>query len=187
MLLLHVCCSPCLIAPLNDLKDKGIGFDALFFNPNIHPLSEYLRRRESLRNLQVIEGFNLIETGGYPYKEFIKKVSSDLDDRCTICYSTRLELTARYAKENGYDAFSTTLLYSIYQKHDLIREIAEGVARTQGIPFLYKDFREGWSEGVRISKEIGMYRQPYCGCIYSEKERYCRNFLKGEDTQSLSA
>ncbi len=172
MLLLHVCCSPCLIAPLNDLKDKGIGFDALFFNPNIHPLSEYLRRRESLKNLQVIEGFNLIETGGYPYKEFIKKVSSDLDDRCTICYSTRLELTARYAKENGYDAFSTTLLYSIYQKHDLIKEIGEGISKKLSVPFYYEDWRRGFEFGVKESKRLGLYRQKYCGCLYSEYDRY---------------
>jgi hypothetical protein len=75
---------------------------------------------------------------------------------------------------------STTLLYSRFQKHDLIRTVGEGVAVQQGIPFLYRDFREGWSEGVRISREIGMYRQPYCGCIYSERERFCRPSRKDD-------
>jgi predicted adenine nucleotide alpha hydrolase (AANH) superfamily ATPase len=80
----------------------------------------------------------------------------------------------------GTVAFTTTLLYSRFQKHDLIRTVGEGVAVQQGIPFLYRDFREGWSEGVRISREIGMYRQPYCGCIYSERERFCRPSRKDD-------
>jgi epoxyqueuosine reductase len=172
MLLLHVCCSPCLLAPLKDLKEKGIGFDALFFNPNIHPLSEYLKRRESLRDLQVMEGFNLIEAGGYPYEDFLKKVSSSQDDRCIGCYSVRLDLTARYALENGYDAFSTTLLYSIYQKHELIREIGAGISKELSIPFYYDDWRRDFKYGVNESRRLGLYRQSYCGCIYSEYERY---------------
>ena len=74
----------------------------------------------------------------------------------------------------GRGAFTTTLLVSPYQKHDLIREVGERVAKETGIPFYYVDFRPGWHEGVRISRERQMYRQPYCGCIFSEKERYCK-------------
>ena len=91
-----------------------------------------------------------------------------------LLQTLRLTRAAQIARRGRFDAFTTTLLYSRFQKHDLIRSIAEGVAAQQGIPFYYRDFREGWSEGVRISKEIGMYRQAYCGCIYSEKERFYR-------------
>ena len=80
--------------------------------------------------------------------------------------------TAQMAMKEKYDGFTTTLLYSKYQKHDLIREIGEDLSKKFGIFFLYQDFRAGWNEGVKISRELGMYRQPYCGCIYSEKERY---------------
>jgi len=96
-------------------------------------------------------------------------------DRCLHCYDIRLRFTAMMAKRGAFAAFSTTLLYSKFQKHEIIKGIGESLAREFGVPFYYQDFREGWKEGVRISKEMGMYRQPYCGCIYSEKERYCED------------
>jgi len=83
-----------------------------------------------------------------------------------------LKYTAEQAKKENFDAFTSTLLYSRYQKHDLIKEIGETLSRQLGIPFYYQDFRSGWNEGIKISRELGMYRQPYCGCIYSEKERF---------------
>lgn len=107
----------------------------------------------------------------YPLAEFLRQVAFREEDRCRHCYRLRLARTAEIAKKGRFDAFTTTLLYSRFQKHDLIRSIGDTVAGMQGIPFLYRDFREGWSEGVRISKELGMYRQQYCGCIYSEKDR----------------
>ena len=92
--------------------------------------------------------------------------------RCAYCYRVRMEAAALFAKENNFDAFSTTLLVSPYQKHDLIREIAEAVAAKTGIPFYYEDYRIGYQEGVEISKTLEMYRQPYCGCVFSERDRY---------------
>lgn len=127
----------------------------------------------------------MIEEEAYSPDSFFRQVAFREEERCRYCYHLRLSYVARIAKKSGFDAFSTTLLYSRYQKHDIIREIAEEVAGTRGISFHYRDFREGWFEGVRVSKEIGMYRQPYCGCIYSEMERYSRNIGKGYRGQPL--
>ena len=83
-----------------------------------------------------------------------------------------MENIVAFAKENGFDAFTTSLLVSPYQKHDLIRAVGERVGKEEGIDFFYQDFRAGWQEGVAISLEMELYRRPYCGCIFSEKERY---------------
>jgi epoxyqueuosine reductase len=174
-ILLHLCCAPCTIYPLRILRGEGNEVCGLFYNPNIHPYLEYRRRLDTLTSYAVDEGLAVIREESYPLEAFLRQVAFREEERCHYCYHLRLSHAARIAKKGGYDAFTTTLLYSRYQKHDLIREIAGAVAVTQGIPFLYRDFREGWSEGVRVSKEKGMYRQPYCGCIYSEKERYCRD------------
>ena len=95
-----------------------------------------------------------------------------------MCYTWRLRETARYAKAHGYDAFTSTLFYSIYQQHDLMRRTAERFAAAYGVTFRYEDFRPGWQEGIDISKELDLYRQPYCGCIFSEEERYSKEYLK---------
>ena len=172
-LLLHICCAPCTIYPLRILREEGNGVCGLFYNPNIHPYLEYRRRLDALMSYAGQERLTVMREGGYPINAFLRQIVFREEERCRHCYHLRLAHTARIAKEGRFDAFTTTLLYSRYQKHDLIREVAEAVAETEEIPFFYRDFRKGWPEGVRISKEIGMYRQPYCGCIYSEKERYC--------------
>jgi hypothetical protein len=174
-ILLHVCCAPCTIYPLRILRGEGNEVCGLFFNPNIHPYLEYQKRLDALISYAGQEGLTTIREEGYPLEAFLRQVVFREEERCRHCYHLRLSQAARIAKKDRFDAFTTTLLYSRYQKHDLVREVAESVAETQGIHFLYRDFREGWSDGIRISKEIGMYRQPYCGCIYSEKERYCLN------------
>jgi predicted adenine nucleotide alpha hydrolase (AANH) superfamily ATPase len=181
-ILLHICCAPCTIYPLRIIRGEGNEVSGLFYNPNIHPYLEYRRRLDTLTSYAVSEGLAVIREEAYPLEAFLREVAFREEERCRYCYHVRLSHAARIAKKGRFDAFTTTLLYSRYQKHDLIREIAEGVAGTQGIPFFYKDFREGWSEGVRVSKEKGMYRQPYCGCIFSEKERYCRNIGQEESS-----
>lgn len=98
--------------------------------------------------------------------------------RCRMCYTWRLEETARFAAEHGFDTFSSTLFYSIYQQHDLMKETSEFFAEKYGISFYYEDFRVGWQEGIDISKEMELYRQPYCGCIFSEEERYSKEIRK---------
>jgi hypothetical protein len=174
-ILLHVCCAPCTIYPLRILREEGNGVCGLFYNPNIHPYLEFRRRLDTVTAYAASEGLAVIREEAYPIETFLRQIAFREEERCRHCYRIRLSHAARIAKKGRFDAFTTTLLYSRHQKHDLIREVAEAVAETHGIPFLYRDFREGWSEGVRVSKERGMYRQPYCGCIFSEKERYCRN------------
>lgn len=147
---------------------------ALFHNPNIHPYLEYRRRFDAMTSYAASSGLAMVGEESYLLDLFLRQVAFREEERCRYCYQLRLSHTARVAKKGRFDAFTTTLLYSRFQKHDLIREIATSVAKTCGIPFLYRDFREGWSEGVRISKESGIYRQPYCGCIYSERDRYGR-------------
>jgi predicted adenine nucleotide alpha hydrolase (AANH) superfamily ATPase len=83
-----------------------------------------------------------------------------------------LEATARAAKKGRFDSFTTTLLHSKHQNHEMIREMGESLGQRYGIRFIYEDFRLGWKEGIEVSKKLGLYRQQYCGCIYSEKERY---------------
>ncbi|MBE0559039.1 MAG: epoxyqueuosine reductase QueH [Proteobacteria bacterium] len=180
-ILLHICCAPCTIYPLRVLRASGDTVSGVFINPNIHPYQEYRKRLETLVVYAGQEELPVIREEGYPMEEFLRQVAFREEERCRSCYALRLTQAAQIAARDRFDAFTTTLLYSRFQKHDLIRDIAESIARTQGIPFLYRDFREGWSEGVRVSKEMGMYRQSYCGCIYSEKERFCRPSRRGCD------
>jgi len=171
-LLLHLCCAPCTIYPLEILRKEAGQVKGVFFNPNIHPYLEYKKRLDTVREYAAREGLEVAVAEGYPIEEFLLKTAALGKDRCSYCYEVRLRHTAEQARKGLFDAFTTTLLYSRYQKHDLIRATAEDAAREFNIPFYYRDFRTGWEEGVRLSKEMGLYRQKYCGCIYSEKERF---------------
>jgi predicted adenine nucleotide alpha hydrolase (AANH) superfamily ATPase len=108
----------------------------------------------------------------YLLEEFLTQVAREPNNRCSYCYFSRLEETARVAAEQGFDGFSSSLLYSRYQQHELIRRTGEALAKKYGLAFVYEDFRAGWQEGIQVSKSMGLYRQQYCGCIYSEKDRY---------------
>lgn len=171
-LLMHICCGPCTIYPLKELRTHGHDVTGLFYNPNIHPYLEFSHRKQTLRDYAEKILLNVIWPDGYPLEEFLRQVAARPEGRCVYCLSDRLKYTAELAKKENFDAFTSTLLYSRYQKHDLIREIGETLGQQIGIHFHYQDFRKGWDEGVKISKELAMYRQQYCGCIYSEKERF---------------
>jgi len=171
-LLLHTCCAPCLIAPYQELKARGIEVTAFWYNTNIHPYTEYKARKETLEAFSALEDFPLIMRDEYGLEPFVKAVVSDIADRCRYCYETRLAATAKLAKEGGFDAFSTTLLYSRYQKHELIVETARRYSDLYEVSFFYEDWRPLWHKGIELSKAEGMYRQKYCGCIFSEQERY---------------
>lgn len=171
-ILLHVCCGPCSIYPILSLTKQGHSFTLYNYNPNIHPYKEFKRRLATLREYAESMKYKLIVDKGYPLEECLRGMLEEPTVRCAYCYRIRLESAARYAKENGYDAFSTTLLVSPYQKHDLIIQIANEAAQKYQIDFYYEDFREGYQEGVEISLRREMYRQPYCGCIFSERDRY---------------
>ncbi len=178
-LLMHICCAPCLIAPYEHLK-KESDFDitGFWFNPNIHPFLEYKKRRDTLKDFSETNGLKIIWKDEYNLEDFLRKATFREENRCRMCYYDRLKYTAIVARKGKFDYFSSTLLYSKFQKHDLMKEIGEALAKEYGVKFLYQDFREYWKEGITLSKEQNMYRQQYCGCIYSEKERYWKSYDK---------
>lgn len=167
-LLLHICCAPCSAACIKVLREEEIDVTGYWYNPNIHPFKEYESRLNALKEYSKMIDLNVVYNDYYGLKEFTKNVVNILDNRCGYCYLTRLENTVKYAKENGYDAFSTTLFISPYQKHDLIKKICENLSEKYNIKFLYKDFRPYYYEGKAMFKETGLYMQKYCGCVFSE-------------------
>jgi len=173
-LLLHICCAPCTIYPLRVLREEGFDLTGFYCNPNIHPYREYMRRWEALDGFAREERLKIRAYPNYEMEAFLRMVVFKEVERCRWCYELRLRQTADAARKGNYGGFSTTLLYSKYQKHELIRSVGEQFAQEYAVPFLYRDFRLGWEEGVRISRERQIYRQPYCGCIYSEQERYAK-------------
>ena len=171
-ILLHICCAPCAIYPVQELRKDGLSVTGFFFNPNIHPYQEYRRRLEAVRKYAELVELEVIYRDEYRLEEFLANVAANPAERCLFCYVSRLEVAASEAVRLGFDAFTTSLLYSRYQKHDVIREMGERIGEKHGITFHYADFRKGWQEGIAVSKKMELYRQQYCGCIYSEKERY---------------
>ena len=178
-ILMHTCCAPCSIYPLRILRDEGLTVMGYFYRHNIHPYTECLRRQETLKAFADRHQLKLIVQEGYDLEGFVRNVVYREKDRCRHCYFDRLRSAALVARKGKFDAFTSTLLYSKFQKHEMIREIGASVAEETGVPFHYQDFRTGWQEGVAVSKREGMYRQTYCGCIYSEKERFFRKGPSG--------
>lgn len=173
-LLLHICCAPCSIYPFQQLTVRdNLELAAFFYNPNIHPYSEYLSRRKSVEEFSRKNSLTL-NCHKYDIENFFRLVASNEDSRkrCPLCWRMRLEETALFARENNFDLFSTTLLISPYQNHDLVRKIGEGIAKEQGVKFYYCDFRDGFRHSQDEARRHNLYRQKYCGCIYSERERY---------------
>jgi len=186
-LLLHVCCGPCTIYPLSVIRGEGIDVSGYFFNPNIHPFKEFKKRKEAARHVSEHFNFPIIWENKYGLIEFLRKTVFHEQQRCPICYDLRLSKTASYARENGFDAFSTTLLYSRYQNHQALLETGLRLADTFGLSFFYRDFRQGWQEGIDISRSLDLYRQSYCGCIYSEQESFDKHFKKKSPQQKVSS
>ncbi len=180
--LLHVCCGPCSIVPVLRLREEGFDVTGYFMNPNIQPLAEYLRRREAMEQCAARLELPMIwQDDAWDLTRWLRDVAGTRDAgelRCRYCYGTRLEATRHMADKGGFALFTSSLLYSRYQRHEVIVETAEAVATDGGPTFLYRDFRSGWQEGIDISKEWGLYRQPYCGCVYSEAERYAKSLAK---------
>ena len=169
-LLLHSCCAPCSTAVMEALREEQLKPVLFWYNPNIHPYTEYRSRRNSLNAFAQELELELIMEDEYGLRKFLKGI--DEETRCHYCYRIRLENTARQAVEKGFHAFSTSLLASPYQTHDLIRQIAVQCALQYGVEFIYRDFRPWFREGQKIAREKGIYMQKYCGCIFSEEERY---------------
>jgi epoxyqueuosine reductase len=172
-LLVHVCCGPCFIAPYEMLKEEGeYNITGFWFNHNIHPFLEYQQRMSTLRDWAERESVSLIISEEYQPEQFMRQVSGREQERCFLCYWYRLQKAAMKAKSEGCDAFTTTLLYSKYQQHELIKRIGERLSQVHEIDFMYRDFRSLWGRGIKLSRKAEMYRQQYCGCLYSEHDRY---------------
>ena len=171
-LLLHTCCAPCTLYPLEVLRGDGLEVMGFFYRHNIHPYTECLKRQDTLQTYAQAVSLNVIYQKGYEVEQFLRKAAFRESQRCRICYHDRLYATARVARKGRFDYFSSTLLYSKFQNHRQIQSIGEAVAKSVGVPFYYHDFRKGWKKGIESSKAMGLYRQNYCGCIFSEKERY---------------
>ena len=172
--LLHCCCAPCSVSCIQTLRAEGIEPVGLWYNPNIHPYQEYRARRDTLMAYAPTIGMELIVLEEYGLRDFVRAVSDDIDHRCGKCYEMRLFETARQAAEGGFDSFTSSLFISPYQNHELMREVAERAAAEYGVNFLYRDFRPYFKDGQNFAREHGFYMQKYCGCIFSEEERYMK-------------
>ncbi len=170
--LLHICCGPCAIVPVRALRDEGHEVEAAFLNPNIHPYQEYERRLEAAR--EVCEAFDVPMpfVDEYGLVPFLQAVVGHESERCPVCYAMRLLRAAELAAGGGYDAFTTTMLVSTQQDRDAIVRAGRAASAKHGASFLEPDWRDRVMEGVRESRAMGHYRQQYCGCVYSEWERY---------------
>jgi predicted adenine nucleotide alpha hydrolase (AANH) superfamily ATPase len=171
-ILLHCCCGPCATYTVNQLRKEGLQVTAFWYNPNIHPFTEHRSRLEAMRTLAQTLELPLIVAEGYDMISYFRAVTGHEGERCGDCFQLRLSKTAEVAREKGFSAFTTTLLISPYQKHELLRAVGGTVAKEQGVKFHYEDFRNGFRESHRLSRELNLYHQKYCGCVYSEWERY---------------
>jgi len=174
-LLLHTCCAPCLIYPLERLREQGFEVEGLFYNPNIHPLAEYHNRRQAVEDLSKTVNLNIIYPEYLPAQYFQEINLKEKDPgRCSLCWTFRLKATAKTAKEKEFDSFSTTLLVSPYQNQDLLKKIGSAISEVGGVSFYYEDFRAGFRQAHDLAKKQGIYCQRYCGCIYSEIEKHSK-------------
>ncbi len=172
--LLHICCAPCANMCIDALRADGDAVTGYWYNPNIHPFTEYRARRNCLRDYAQTIGLPLIERNDYGLRPFVRAVAEDIDHRCVKCYEMRLISAARAAADGGFDAFTSSLFISPYQKHELLRQVAQRAAEAYGVEFLYRDFRPLFRAGQERARELGFYMQKYCGCVFSEEERYLK-------------
>jgi len=187
--LLQTCCAPCLTGSRIPFEEEeNLEIKALWYNPNIHPWTEYDRRLQTLQRYVYLEPLDVVYLDRYDLFPFICGMMDTVRDgnmeeksfmsaeerrrRCAYCYASRLKMTAMEASKRNCSHFSTTMLLSRHQDHETIRRIGSEIGDEMGVDFLYKDLRKFWKDSIRISREYRLYRQPYCGCIFSEHERF---------------
>ncbi len=172
-ILLHTCCAPCLVYPHEQLLSKGFEVAGFFYNPNIHPFKEYAARKTALSEFALKYDIAVFYPSYNP-SEFFQAVNlmEERLERCPICWFERLKKTAVFARENKFDYFTTTLLVSPYQDQEALNRIGNDISRDEGVKFYYQDFRPGFRQAHNKAKAEGVYCQNYCGCIYSELERF---------------
>lgn len=173
-ILLHTCCGPCSTYTIDRLREEGFQVTGLWYNPNVHPFMEHQRRLEAMEEYAASVGLSLLRVEGYDMLDFLRMVVGHEahGERCRLCYAMRLNRTAEEAARRGFDAFTTTLLISPHQNQEHIREAGTAAAGEYGVDFHFENLRRGWSERGRLTREHDLYRQQYCGCVYSEWERY---------------
>jgi predicted adenine nucleotide alpha hydrolase (AANH) superfamily ATPase len=178
-ILLHMCCAPCSIYPVEKLRKEGHKIGGYFYNPNIHPYSEYLKRKAEVVKFAKDAGLT-VTYADYDVEQYFQYAAynESNEQRCMTCWWMRMKQAAGFAKENGFDAFTTTLLGSPYQDHAVLKNICEDVAKTAETGFQYEDFRTGFNNAREVARSKGMYLQNYCGCLFSEKERIERKEKK---------
>ncbi|MCL2185052.1 MAG: epoxyqueuosine reductase QueH [Treponema sp.] len=175
------------------MRDDNIEPHLYWYNPNIHPFTEYKSRLDCLCEFASKENLEITVNDEYGLRSFLENVYSNevssQENRCIKCYKIRLEKTASFASQNGFSAFSTTLLISPYQNHDAIKSIAEEIAAKYEIDFFYRDFRPLFREGQNAARSNNFYMQKYCGCIFSEEERYLKKenkTIKKENKETVT-
>lgn len=173
-LFLHCCCGPCAAGSIPQLEAAGYKPFGWFYNPNIHPYQEHKARRLAFVELMEQLGLEYAACKDYPLEDWLRHVAADPTSRCAYCYRSRLEPAAAEAAKRGFSVFSTTLLVSPYQNQELIIQVGRECGAVHGVEFLAQDLRPGFREGQADARERGLYMQKYCGCIYSEKERYVK-------------
>ena len=179
--LLHSCCAPCSVYCIDTLRAEGIEPTSLWFNPNIHPYQEYKARRDTLIDYGAQIGVDVRVLEDYGLREFVRAVAADIDHRCAHCYTIRLGTAAKYAADHGFHAYTSSLLISPYQNHELLKTVGEAMGKRYGVEFLYRDFRPGFRAGQAKARELGLYMQKYCGCIFSEEDRYQKQILRDKE------
>lgn len=179
MILLHTCCGPCAAAIVERLILRGEDVTMFFYNPNIWPLEEYVKRLESAEKVAKyfdVKFVNPIPSNKWEqehekWKERVKGLEDQPEGgpRCAVCYGYRLRATARYGVDHGYDAFATTLGMGPMKPIDMINRIGEVIGKETGISFIPENWRKkgGYPRGIELSKKLNLYRQTYCGCEYS--------------------
>jgi predicted adenine nucleotide alpha hydrolase (AANH) superfamily ATPase len=177
-LLIHSCCAHCAAYTIEYWRKQGYDVSALWYNPNIHPYTEHQHRLEAMQTLAQQMTLPLIVIESYDIIDYFRQVVGHESQRCQYCFRLRLSKTAATAQQMGFDAFTTTLLISPQQKHDLLKEIGEELALETGVAYLYADLRKRYSDSRHITKPMDIYRQQYCGCVYSEWERYANTTIK---------
>ncbi|MFC1909642.1 epoxyqueuosine reductase QueH, partial [Chloroflexota bacterium] len=164
--LVHSCCAHCTAYTIDHWRQQDYEVSAFWYNPNIHPYQDHQRRLEGMQTLAKEMDFPLVITDGYDMMEYFRRVAGHEPQRCQYCFDLRLSVTAETARQKGFNAFTTTLLISPHQKHDLLRETGGKLAEEKGITFLYADLRKRYSESRHLTKSLNLYRQQYCGCVY---------------------
>ncbi len=169
--LLHVCCPHCAAYTIDHWRKQGYEVSAFWYNPNMHPYTEHQQRLAAMKSLAQEINLSLIVTEGYDMISYFREVVGHESQRCQYCFRLRLSKTAEMAHQMDFGAFTTTLLISPHQKHDLLQEIGSKLVKEKGVDFLYADLRKRYSDSRRMTKGLNLYRQQYCGCVYSEWER----------------